>query len=329
MAGKCKLCFSPFREQVEARLLKGETATSLSEWLKTQGELIAHPSIQRHKKNHLAATMTESGFLGATDTLKNTENTTTGKIEAFIDTDGAITKIMSELEHTDVFENVINERKFTQLLLEKIMQKQLIIVHELQGQYAEGKAGYPDSQIRGLKTISDITNTLPTYKSDKLLREIKNDNENNYVSKIVKNATDLGESENAKYEQWYVLKTIPSVPPPYEKIREYAKKIHTGNDGLDGFHREEWEKETVKKWEVAFYCELQDEYDYEEQIRRVIDHYTDPLYGELSEDEREKLDKRIVKKIIENYETPEIAIDDVKGLNDLIRRELPTTEFAP
>lgn len=322
MAGKCKVCNSPFRQQVEARLIKGETVTSLSAWLKTQGELIAHPSIQRHRDNHLAATMKESGFL-LSDMPKNTENAATDQIEAFIDTNAAMLKIMSELENTDVFENVINERKLTQLLLEKIMQKQLIIVHELQGQYVEGKAGYPDSQIRGLKTIIDMTNTLPTYKSDKLLREIKTDNENGYVSKIVKHASDLGKSENAKYETWYVLKTIPSVPPPYEKISEYAKKIHTGNDGLGDFHRKEWEKETVEKWESAFYRELPDEYCYEEQIRRVIDYQTDPLYGEISEDEHEKLDKRIVKKIIENYETPEIAIDDKVGLNELIRRELP------
>lgn len=181
MAGKCKVCNSPFREQVEARLLKGEAVTSLSEWLKTQGEIIAHPSIQRHRDNHLAATMKENGFL-LSDIPKNAENAATNNFEPFIDESAALQRIHDELSKTDVFESVVKERKFTQLLLEKIVQKQLIIVHELQTQYVEGKAGYPDSQIRGLKTILDMANTLPTYKRENLLRDIKTDNDKRKVS---------------------------------------------------------------------------------------------------------------------------------------------------
>lgn len=181
MAGKCKVCHSPFREQIEARLLKGETCNSLSEWLKTQDENIAHPSIQRHRDKHLAATMKENGFLNV-DTTQIKENAATVNFEPFIDEMAALKRIQDELAETDVFESVVKERKFTQLLLEKIVQKQLVIVHELQAQYIDGKAGYPDSQIRGLKTILDMANTLPTYKRENLLRDIKTDNDKRKIS---------------------------------------------------------------------------------------------------------------------------------------------------
>ena len=181
MAAKCKICFSPSREIIESRLLKGESVVSLSNWLKTQGESIAAPSIQRHKVNHFKPTRLENDFQGTTP-LNTIENATTGNFEPFIDEMAALKRINDELAETDVFESVVKERNFTQLLLEKIVQKQLIIVHELQAQYIDGKAGYPDSQIRGLKTILDMANTLPTYKRENLLRDIKTDNDKRKIS---------------------------------------------------------------------------------------------------------------------------------------------------
>lgn len=176
MAGKCKVCFSPLREMIESRLLKGDSVVSLSNWLQTQGVSIAAPSIQRHKINHFTPTRLENDFVGTTP-LNTLENALNADNAPFIDTAAVMDQITKEMIHADVFENVINERKFTQLLIEKIVQKQLIIVHELQEQYSAGVCGYPDSQIRGLKTILDMANSLPTYKRENLLRDMKKDND--------------------------------------------------------------------------------------------------------------------------------------------------------
>jgi hypothetical protein len=148
----------------------------LSKWLATQGESIAAPSIQRHKINHFTPTRLENDFVG-TNALNTPENALNDDNAPFIDTAAVMDQITKELIDTDVFASVVNERKFTQLLIEKIVQKQLIIVHELQDQYSAGKCGYPDSQIRGLKTILDIANSLPTYKRESLLRDMAIDND--------------------------------------------------------------------------------------------------------------------------------------------------------
>jgi hypothetical protein len=327
MAGKCKVCFSPLRETIESRLLKGDSIATLSEWLATQGESISAPSIQRHKVNHFEPTRLENVFLGTTP-LNTVENAATGDFEAFIDTAAVMDQITKELIDTDVFASVINERKFTQLLIEKIVQKQLIIVHELQDQYSAGKCGYPDSQIRGLKTILDIANSLPTYKNDKLLREIRVDNQNSYENRIVQTAKELAATENAKYKTWYVLKTKPALNPPHDKINEYAKKIYTGNDGYDAFERKKWIDETIEKWERALARELSDQYNSENHIRSCIDYHTDEFCGVLTENECEKLDSRIIEKIIVVFETPTNAAADYndQALNDLICDELPVME---
>lgn len=318
MAGKCKLCNSPFRQQVEARLLKGETVTSLSEWLKTQGELIAHPSIQRHRDNHLAATMKENGFL-LSDIPKNAENVATVDLEPFIDESAALKRIHNELAETDVFESVVKERKFTQLLLEKIAQKQLIIVHELQAQYIDGKAGYPDSQIRGLKTILDMANTLPTYKNDKLLREMRADNELQYEEKIIEDAKKSSLEVAEKYRVWSVLKEKPYHHPPAEMIDTAARRLHPTFD----FSRNEWREKMRKEWQNEFDTHTPEEYDNEVVVLRTIEYHTDDLINTQHEKEIDEIHNRIVAKIIEKYETPILANEDDEGLNDIIQNELP------
>lgn len=318
MAGKCKLCNSPFRQQVEARLLKGETVTSLSEWLKTQGELIAHPSIQRHRDNHLAATMKENGFL-LSDIPKNAENVATVDFEPFIDESAALKRIYDELAETDVFESVVKERKFTQLLLEKIAQKQLIIVHELQAQYIDGKAGYPDSQIRGLKTILDMANTLPTYKSGALLRNMQADNENQYEEKIIEDAKKSSLEIAEKYRVWSVLKEKPYHHPPAEMIDTAARRLHP----LSAYSQIEWCEKMRKKWQNEFDTHTPEEYDNEVVVLRTIEYHTDDLINTPHEKEIDAIHGRIVAKIIEKYETPILANEDDEGLNDLIQNELP------
>lgn len=322
MAGKCKVCASPSREMIESRLLKGESIVSLSTWLLTQGESIAAPSILRHKTNHFEPTRLENDFVGVAP-LKPLESDLNAYYAPFIDTAAVMDQITKELIDTDVFESVINERKFTQLLIEKIVQKQLVIVHELQDQYTAGKSGYPDSQIRGLKTILDIANSLPTYKNDNLLREIRTDNQKAYVNRILQTAVDLATTENTKYKTWQILKTPPVLNPPYELIDQYAKKIYPGDDGLEDLYREEWREKTVEKWHRSFAREIDQSYDEELQIRKTIDYHIDAFIGKLSENDFEKLEKTIIKKIIDTFETVENAACNDQAIDDLIRDELP------
>jgi hypothetical protein len=335
MAGKCKLCNSPFRQQVEARLIKGETVTSLSEWLKTQGELIAHPSIQRHRDNHLAATMKENGRLPA-DTSKIDENAPTGNFEPFIDESTALKRIYGELAETDVFESVLKERKFTQLLLEKIMQKQLIIVHELQAQYIDGKAGYPDSQIRGLKTILDMANTLPTYKNENLLNEIKRDNKKQYDDKITKSAIDLAAIESEKYVKWHVLKNDVYICTPLDDIKALAQKLYPH----DFVQQLEWENEKIAKWDAIFYGHIPCGWNDERKILNTIDRRLDETHDDCELDVLNELIEiidsirpKIIDQIIRDFDTPEAVCENGSKLHEIItswieKIPIKTTEFA-
>lgn len=311
MAGKCKLCASPFRDAIEDRLLQGESIHLLSEWLKTQGESISAPSIQRHKVNHFAPTRHENDFIGVTPYETN-RNVAQSEIEPFIDTDAAMSKIMTELEDTDVFASVINERKMTQLLLEKIMQKQLIIVHELQTQYVAGKAGYPDSQIRGLKTIIDMTNSLPTYQNKGLLHEIRRDNTKQYNEKIVESAKEVAAIEGAKYVDWYVLKNDVYISTPMDEIRGLAKKLHPH----DLERQLEWEKEKFAKWDSILYGHLPCDWEYEMKISRAIDYHVDDYYAEHDHELVDKKRREIINFVIETYKTPDNAHDELKVISE-------------
>lgn len=204
MAGKCKICHCDQREKIENRLYRGDTPVLISEWLKTIGISISHTSIRRHQQNHL-----EKKRFDFVSTLDTNTQATTNDDTPFINAIGAIERIQTELENIDVFTSVVEARKFTQLNLEKILQKQLVIVSELQDLYIKGKTPYPDAQIRGLKTILDMANTLPTYKRETMLRDIKaeNDKRINNVDCVDSEPSDfreelikriLEENENSK-----------------------------------------------------------------------------------------------------------------------------------
>lgn len=321
MAGKCKVCASPLREEVEARLLRGESITSLSDWLKLQGESISAPSIDRHKKNHFVPTQTQNDAAVEWN-AKNKQNASQDEIKPLIDTIAAMSKFEKEMRNTDVFASAINERKFTQLLIEKIMQKQLIIVSELQDKYISGEGAYPDPQIRGLKTILDMANSLPTYKNENLLSDIRVDNRINYEDKVIQDAVDLAQTEKAKYKPWHVLTTNPTLTTPFEKIDDLAKKLYPNSEssqiGWAGSMREAWRLKVIE--------ELPKEWDVEDDLRRLIDRYLDDLYGTDFEPQIEKIRLKIVKAIMETFETPEKAHDDQDKVGELIEENLPTIE---
>lgn len=53
--GRCRPCNSPHRVEIDQRLLAGESARRVSEWLAGLGETISHTSLLGHRTEHLDA----------------------------------------------------------------------------------------------------------------------------------------------------------------------------------------------------------------------------------------------------------------------------------
>lgn len=163
MAGKCKLCAcdESTRAMVERRLRMGESVKDIATDLGTQGIIISGMSVLRHKKNHMEEFQQESEEKKySLDDMKGHGLT--------IDVESVLEEIETELLDRDYQEAAILERLKTQVLLERICQKQLVIVDQLQDRYMLGEGGYPNDQIRGLKTILEMFSGLPAYKDSDL-----------------------------------------------------------------------------------------------------------------------------------------------------------------
>jgi hypothetical protein len=307
MAGnQCKSCLSPNHDVIDERLRKGETCESLSEWLRGQDEMISPPSILRHRKNHLVGMILENKktgrFIGLGDFKKEESIEQTN--EPFIDTNAVLTRIAAETTDTDIFTSVFEARKFTQLLMERIVQNQLVIVHELQQLYSAGKAGYPDSQIRGLKTILDITNALPTYADKSLLRKMKDNDVNGYTDKIKQNARMVADDLNTRFpEEWGFLLSPEETPyAPHELIEGYSETLYTSVGSM----RQSWRDSMVQYWNECFNHRLSYIVDYDNDIKKIIDDhwYND---GDINYPEQYQ---QIVGVIMTNFKTSELAINE-------------------
>jgi hypothetical protein len=307
MAGnQCKSCLSPNHDVIDERLRKGETCESLSEWLRGQDEMISPPSILRHRKNHLVGMILENKktgrFIGLGDFKKEESIEQTN--EPFIDTNAVLTRIAAETTDTDIFTSVFEARKFTQLLMERIVQNQLVIVHELQQLYSAGKAGYPDSQIRGLKTILDITNALPTYADKSLLRKMKDNDVNGYTDKIKQNARMVADDLNTRFpEEWGFLLSPEETPyAPHELIEGYSETLYTSVGSM----RQSWRDSMVQYWNECFNHRLSYIVDYDNDIKKIIDDhwYND---GDINYPEQYQ---QIVGVIMTNFKTSELAISE-------------------
>ena len=56
-SAKCRVCNSPHREEIDARLLEGWSIRRVARWLKEEhGEAISPASLQRHRTAHLNVT---------------------------------------------------------------------------------------------------------------------------------------------------------------------------------------------------------------------------------------------------------------------------------
>lgn len=305
MAGKCKACHSPLKETIDARLAQGESVERLSVWLKTQGVSISSPSLNRHRSNHMGLTRHADGMVTSILEDHEPETLDTG---IFIDTDKVMADIEKSLDKSDVFDSVVAERKRTQLLMERIVQKQLIIVHELQDQYTEGKAGYPDAQIRGLKTLLDIVNSLPTYTDKRLLSKIEKSGSIDHVKEIKKHAQEAAETINATYKPWDYLTTDLCAGAP----RQHIEKIARVNFPSDEYRREEWVKDRVNEWVAIFQATINDTYLIEEQLHETIWDLI-PESDQYTYEQQEEILLKIVEGLKAEYGTPENVPDETGG----------------
>jgi hypothetical protein len=165
MAGKCKACHSELLSEIDDRLRRGDTCESIAVWCNANGLAVATPSINRHRDNHV-------------DGIKTPEikvKSESHDMKPIVDFEDFIDELYKETDWIDVKTSVGDQRRITQLLLEKILQNQLMLVHELQVNYANCKGSYPDSQIRGLKVIFDMVGTLPTYNSHNVWKQLKSE----------------------------------------------------------------------------------------------------------------------------------------------------------
>jgi hypothetical protein len=247
----------------------------------------------------------------------------------FIDTAEVITRIARENTDTNIFTSVIEARKFTQLLMERIVQNQLVIVHELQLAYTAGTSGYPDSQIRGLKTILDITNALPTYADKNILRKLSDSNEEQYVEKIRSNALEKGKIEVAAYgdDDWFCLNTKYHHTKPYDYIESLAVLLHP----IHTKNRKEWMTKMEQYWNDCFMGCMPSEYKAEKRIWQYIDDYIEKLTcldPDLDEDVYDKLstrhEKRIIEMVIARFKSPFDAINDETLLSQFLSDDLNT-----
>lgn len=291
MAGKCKACHSPLKETIDARLAQSESVERLSVWLKTQGVSISAPSLARHRSNHMGLTRHPDGVITSILEDHEPETLDTG---IFIDTDKVMGEIEKSLDKSDVFDSVVTERKRTQLLMERIVQKQLVIVHELQDQYTEGKAGYPDAQIRGLKTLLDIVNSLPTYSDKRLLSKIEKSGNNDHIKAFKKHARETAELINKTYKPWDYLTTDLHVLPPYKEIEKLARL----NYPSDEYSRNHWEESRADEWIAIFQATVHDSYNVEERLHEEIMELIDHL-----EDHDEKIRLKIIDDLRREFKT--------------------------
>jgi len=317
MSGRCKSCFSKFRETIDERLRKGESPDKLSDWLRGQGEMIAAPSLLRHRKSHIPGMVGETNktglFIG--ENRNPPENTDYDPLNTtFIDLEASLKRIMDENVDSNIFTTVLEARKFTQLLMERIVQNQLLIVHELQKQYSDGKSGYPDSQIRGLKSLVEITNTLPTYTDKMILRKLADNNEEYFVDKIRKNAVETADTNADKYQDWDVLKNDFDITHPYDLINEYAEKLHPIHTDTCN----EWQLKMNSYWNECFLQYMPTTYSSELQIKRYINHCLDRDHEHVSNEDFEKYRSIFVDRVVAKFEDPDNAVDDEHTLCLLI-----------
>lgn len=129
----------PKRAEIEARILKGESYQSISNWCVNElGFDISHMSIKR--------------FADKTGLSKNRDNNIQEGLS-----ESEIEEIVNEVSNIDIevpsFDNEADFMKYSREILVEIYLKQLAIVKTKQLAFVQGNGKFPQNEINGLKTI--------------------------------------------------------------------------------------------------------------------------------------------------------------------------------
>jgi len=196
MSGQCKVCSSSseYKEMIESRISKGESLKDLAKSLGDFGIIISHPSLLRHKKNHMNEFKENSSKY--TEDMKRSESAIYNT-----DTFGELLSASKNLNHSKVAtQNIL----FIQKIMGDICLKHLLVVDTLLNRYSEGICAYPNDQIRGLKNIFDMMKELPSYNSNSINSKISNND------KLIdlKEVEELGFIEMQEYAKNYKAKDL-------------------------------------------------------------------------------------------------------------------------
>lgn len=156
---KCKLCLCPKREEIEKQILLGISYNDISTTLKAMGFAVSPPSIRRH----------EMICMGIDKNKERQDNRKFKSIDAIIPVNTSINinelieKTKEELANDNMLEVITSNMELSYLLLLKISIKQQAIVLSLTDKFIAGNGKYPLDEIRGMKTIHDLTNDITTF----------------------------------------------------------------------------------------------------------------------------------------------------------------------
>jgi len=148
----CKVCTNKHLKEIDRRIIDGDELQGIYDWLDHISYPVSYEALLSHSTSHVK--------------LKPQKPAR----KPLIDFNAALQRIQDELLGIDVTKSVIEGSKITQVLLERIHHKHLVIVDDLLEKYAAGSIGYPKDEIKGLKEVSMIINSIPLY-SDKGLQD--------------------------------------------------------------------------------------------------------------------------------------------------------------
>ena len=156
---KCKLCLCPKREEIEKQILQGISYNDISATLKAMGFAVSPPSIRRHEMICMGIDKNKQ----REDNRKFKVKDAIIPVNTGIDINELIEKTKEELENYNMLEVITSNMELSYLLLLKISIKQQAIVLSLTDKFIAGNGKYPLDEIRGMKTIHDLTSDITTF----------------------------------------------------------------------------------------------------------------------------------------------------------------------
>ena len=156
---KCKLCLCPKREEIEKQILQGISYNDISATLKAMGFAVSPPSIRRHEMICMGIDKNKQ----REDNRKFKVKDAIIPVNTGIDINELIEKTKEELENDNMLEVITSNMELSYLLLLKISIKQQAIVLSLTDKFIAGNGKYPLDEIRGMKTIHDLTSDITTF----------------------------------------------------------------------------------------------------------------------------------------------------------------------